>query len=140
MPRMTQRQRDQLNDIAMARRKKEGKKTYSDADLATVQMVTKRLTEGLEPPRPDPTADFWKYFGKSLNRHKSQIAAQLQQYNKALMMSGPITFVIDDIHPFDAKGLGHDDTLDATSYAMGLYAKSVSILDNNAVIKINCIA
>ena len=64
----------------------------------------------------------------------------MNAYNKAQALARHVTFVIDDILLFDTKGLGHDDTLDATSYAMGLYAKSVSILDNNAVIKVNCIA
>lgn len=60
MSRMTKRMRDQLNDIAMARRKKEGKRSYSDADLAAVATVTARLEEGL---RPQPAReDFTLFF------------------------------------------------------------------------------
>lgn len=85
MPWMTQRQRDQLNDIAMARRKKEGRTAEDEARRAAVAAVTARLAEGLDP-RPQVDSEFlWKHFQKTLSRSKSHLAAQVNAYNKALL-------------------------------------------------------
>lgn len=142
MARMTQRQRDQLADIAMARRKKEGKKTYSDADLAAVQAVTKRLAEGLAPRPRLGSDEFWKYFQQTMNKHKAQLTAQLIAHNKAMTQSvaRPRMVLLDELAVFGNEGLGHDDILDATAYGMSIRMVSAPIVNNEGVIKVNCIA
>lgn len=84
MSRMTKRMRDQLNDITMARRKKEGKPTYSKAQLAAVAAVTARLEEGL---RPQPAReDFTSFFTQTVRSQARRLYADIAKRNTNMLV------------------------------------------------------
>lgn len=138
MTRMTKRLRDQLTDIERARRKKAGKRTYNDAELAAVRAVTARLKEGMEPARVgfDPailqqmitqlSASWAKQMQMQISRashFNGLISARINAPRRAGMstvqISGtrppPGMLILDDI--VDDDPLTHVDTADAFRHA-----------------------
>lgn len=133
MTRLTKRLRDQLVDIEKARRKKAGKRHYSDADLAAVRAVTARLEEGLKPKRPafDPSilqATVTQMSALWAKQMQAQIARPsifenltgTTQANKPRLTGKyPGTLILDDLSmaPILGPGPDRDDMVDALRYA-----------------------
>lgn len=134
MTRLTKRLRDQLVDIEKARRKKEGKRNYSDAELAAVRAVTARLEEGLKPKRPAFDSSILQAMvSQQMAAWAKQMAAQVASAsayfkNGAVLTAGTISrprttgkradlLVLDDLRMAPLVGPDRDDMADALRYA-----------------------
>lgn len=137
MTRMTKRLRDQLVDIEKARRKKAGKRGYSDADLAAVRAVTARLQEGLKPRRPAfDSATLQSLLSQHMTVWSKHLAAQITapSYYKnlnAIKINKPQgVLILDDLHmaPILGPGPDRDDMVDVFRYA----AFPTAVIDRGA--------
>lgn len=127
MSRMTKRMRDQLDDITKARRKKEGKRSYSDADLAAVAAVTARLGEGLRPPLD--SYDFSSVFAQTVRlqmvrfyadiaKRNADLLAQTRMYSARVPVAG-YDLVVDPLDDIQKDCMRRaDDMIDALKYTV----------------------